>query len=286
MRPMPDVAVFRQTVKSFVPWLVIWFGLVVIPSLVILVPRAHAQSPSTVGRWSLPSPTKISNDAAIAQQTPIHMAWMRGQADWATNPNSFHSYLFWWESRADVCASPRKFHGALYGWRPGMDLGGTGTMMDAGFTLLPLGDVELDPSGDATGHNIFCSGHTLLDDGRLLVAGGAGAPENNGTNRAAIFDPLVTGNGSRWTHLSNFSVPRWYPSIVQTASREVFTYAGLQYASMNLIGGSPGAGSPTNEVARHRLNDAAGWDATVVPAEDPDPNISGERSPQPRDFMA
>lgn len=197
--------------------------------LTLLAGPVGAQGPSLTGRWTIPSLSSVSSNPG-QQATGIHMAWMRGEDDWVTNPSHSHSYLFWWENRDDFCIDPAtysptsgassKFHGALYGWRPGGNGSCTSDMMSSGFTRLQLTDSVLDPGGEANGHDIFCSGHTLLHDGRLLVAGGAEA-ENTGSSKSAIFNPIGTPdqpNVNRWTQLGNMTTPRWYPTVVENAA--------------------------------------------------------------------
>ncbi len=262
-------------------------GLITLLAALSLATSAMAQSPSTVGQWSQSSPSRVSPNTT-EEYTPIHMAWMRGQDDWETNPSSFHSFLFFWESRVDACGISRKFQGSLYGWRPGGNTDCVGTMLSSGFTLLDIPDAELDPGGDANGHNIFCSGNSMLDTGELIAGGGAGSAENNGTKRTARFSPLRTGN--RWVQLDMLDLPRWYPTIVQTASTDVYTYAGLQYARSHIIGGSIGVADPQPQVpvpatlvARPRLNDNAGWDSDQTPLDDTEPDAdTNEPHPLPR----
>lgn len=70
------------------------------------------------------------------------------------------------------------------------------------------------------GDSLFCSGHSFLSDGRLLVAGGGGDGTGPRHNRAWILDPTpgaetwtqTAGNGSPGDGDMNFY--RWYPTLV------------------------------------------------------------------------
>ena len=69
--------------------------------------------------------------------------------------------------------------------------------------------------------NIFCAGHCLLPDGRLLVVGGhiqnfVGIPDAN------IFDPAT----SRWTQVMSMVYGRWYPTAIALPDRRVLVVAG------------------------------------------------------------
>ena len=62
------------------------------------------------------------------------------------------------------------------------------------------------------GHDLFCSGHTLLEDGRLFVAGGHFAV-GVGQPFAAIYDPNTPG----WALAPEMEDGRWYPSATTLA---------------------------------------------------------------------
>ena len=45
-------------------------------------------------------------------------------------------------------------------------------------------------------YNLFCSGHTLLSDGRVFVAGGVSKRDGEGVPLASVYDPAT----NMWTH--------------------------------------------------------------------------------------
>ncbi|MDQ3136451.1 MAG: DUF1929 domain-containing protein [Gemmatimonadota bacterium] len=106
-------------------------------------------------------------------------------------------------------------------------------------SLLPSGKVLFwgetgesalwDPANPTAGftqvsapYELFCSGHTLLADGRLLVAGGH-ISTNYGLSLAAIFDPTA----ETWTQ-TPFPMDRgrWYPTTTVLPSGEMLVLAG------------------------------------------------------------
>ncbi|MGY1616849.1 galactose oxidase-like domain-containing protein [Geodermatophilus sp. SYSU D00691] len=82
-------------------------------------------------------------------------------------------------------------------------------------------------TADGTKVNLFCSGHTFLSDGRLLVVGGHLA-DGDGLSQAALFDwrtgswtpttPMTTPSGER--------VRRWYPTATTLPSGAVLVLSG------------------------------------------------------------
>ena len=71
--------------------------------------------------------------------------------------------------------------------------------------------------------DIFCSGHSFLPDGTLLVAGGHNVSDNNGTNTTNLFNPATL----TWT-LSPFTMRqgRWYPTVTSLPSGEALVVSG------------------------------------------------------------
>src|SRR6516164_6845605 len=60
--------------------------------------------------------------------------------------------------------------------------------------------------------DIFCSGTTVLSDGRLFIAGGhiyqGGLTDVDGVANTTLFDPAANA----WTEGPVMDVPRWYPT--------------------------------------------------------------------------
>ncbi len=90
-----------------------------------------------------------------------------------------------------------------------------------GFTTLPK----------AT-YNIFCTGHSALSDGRLLVTGGH-VQNGWGLNDTSYYDPIA----NTWTRLADMNNGRWYPSSTTMANGDVLITSGsydTNYANNNL----------------------------------------------------
>ncbi len=80
-------------------------------------------------------------------------------------------------------------------------------------------------TGVPTSANLFCSGHALFADGRVLVVGGYGGSGNAiGIANAAIFDPA----NSSWTAVPNMSYKRWYPTATTLSDGRILVTAGWQ----------------------------------------------------------
>jgi galactose oxidase len=96
--------------------------------------------------------------------------------------------------------------------------------------------------------NLFCSGHTFLPDGRLLVAGGH-LFDSKGVNQASSYDYRT----NTWTALPLMNDGRWYPSAVT-----------LHDGSALVMSGSfegPNGTTPTNEV--QQVWDGHSWRSLV-----------------------
>jgi hypothetical protein len=70
--------------------------------------------------------------------------------------------------------------------------------------------------------NIFCSGHTLLPDGRLLVAGGHLVNNGEGIPQTNLFDY----RNNSWTRAQDMNAGRWYPSVITLGTGEAMVVSG------------------------------------------------------------
>lgn len=79
--------------------------------------------------------------------------------------------------------------------------------------------------------NLFCSGHSFLPDGRLLVTGGHSrwepAPDQEGIGEddVNIFDPAF----NTWTRVGFMPKGRWYPSNVTLGTGETAIFSGAYW---------------------------------------------------------
>ena len=103
--------------------------------------------------------------------------------------------------------------------------------------LLPTGKVSFysysddlslwDPSTGSivpaapVGYNIFCSGLTLLADGKLFVGGGT-ISNKVGLNDASIYDPQT----NTWSRQPDMNAGRWYPTTTTLADGSVLVVSG------------------------------------------------------------
>ncbi|MGH8490332.1 MAG: LamG-like jellyroll fold domain-containing protein [Gammaproteobacteria bacterium] len=72
-------------------------------------------------------------------------------------------------------------------------------------------------------YNVFCSGHSSLADGRILVVGGHdNAGGILGANESAIFDPMTEA----WTSTPSMAYRRWYPSATTLPDGRVLATSG------------------------------------------------------------
>jgi hypothetical protein len=98
--------------------------------------------------------------------------------------------------------------------------------------LLDLDNLQVCPvSMQGVACDLWCGGHTFLQDGRLLFVGGTSCyppdpdPFYGGVRQAYTFDPF----SESWTRLPDMLEGRWYPTLIRLADNSVLTISGLQY---------------------------------------------------------
>jgi hypothetical protein len=73
--------------------------------------------------------------------------------------------------------------------------------------------------------DLFCSGHALMSDGRILVVGGYGESGTTyGIKNAEIFDPT----NLTWTPIPDMQYRRWYPNATTLSDGRILVVAGWQ----------------------------------------------------------
>ena len=73
--------------------------------------------------------------------------------------------------------------------------------------------------------DLFCSGHALLADGRVLVVGGYGNSGSTiGITNAEIFNPV----SETWKAVPNMQYRRWYPAATTLSDGSIMVTAGWQ----------------------------------------------------------
>jgi len=86
----------------------------------------------------------------------------------------------------------------------------------------PPGTVEEIPN---TRTNLFCSGHSFLPDGRLLVMGGHKGRDGWGDTETNL---LSYGTNYLWSPGPDMAEGRWYPTAVTLANGEVLVVSGAK----------------------------------------------------------
>lgn len=92
-----------------------------------------------------------------------------------------------------------------------------------------------DPDGfiqvDNSRTNLFCSGHSFLQDGRLLVTGGQGDllfPNKSVDSEGSPHINIFNYRDNTWTAGPTMSAGRWYPYNVTRDNGEVFIVSGVR----------------------------------------------------------
>ncbi len=86
----------------------------------------------------------------------------------------------------------------------------------------PFVDADYVALAAHPGLELFCSGHTILRDGRLFVAGGHNVSDGNGLNTSFIYDSAT----DTWTQGPNMNAGRWYPTTCLLSNGDVAVLSG------------------------------------------------------------
>ena len=80
---------------------------------------------------------------------------------------------------------------------------------------------------DQPNSKLFCSGHSLLPDGRLLTIGGILRPTPLGQPQLGVKDTSIFNSStSTWSKAADMKMARYYPSSVPLANGDVLAVAG------------------------------------------------------------
>jgi galactose oxidase len=82
-------------------------------------------------------------------------------------------------------------------------------------------DVPQPRLADGTDVNLFCSGHSILADGRLLAVGGHWA-DSQGLDQATVYDPAT----DTWNATALMNHGRWYPTATILPDARVLVMSG------------------------------------------------------------
>ncbi|MGH7724011.1 MAG: galactose oxidase-like domain-containing protein [Candidatus Eiseniibacteriota bacterium] len=220
--------------------------------LLLLVPELAAAQLNLTGRW-----TPKLGQGETWSAPAIHMILTRGVAH--------HSQILWYDSHA---GHPPTFKGGLWGWNP------NGTTAEKDCTAYPASRFTPFTLPHPTG-DIFCTGHSALADGRVLISGGTEAGET-GITQSIRFDPSTSP--PTWQLQGSMAERRWYPTSTTLPDGRVLISSGTKYLHMYHFGGrsAPETGTlKSNDIQLLALTQAGQWDPAAnnngVPGIWPEP---------------
>ena len=146
---------------------------------------------------------------------PVNVRMLAIHSVLARGNGSSHSQVVFWGDGRDV---------QLWAWNP----------------LAALTDYSQLLNFPTDNSDIFCAGHSVLADGRILVTGGTEVARGDfhGLDHVNIFDPAT--RTWRKPRPPNMTYPRWYPTNTTLPDGRVLVTAGLMYKEAGLVGGAAG----------------------------------------------
>ncbi|MGH3567414.1 MAG: galactose oxidase-like domain-containing protein [Pseudonocardia sp.] len=171
-------------------------------------PTSPADSPAPI------SPAMIANDPAWAQVGRWDPVFPLPNVAIHTHVLPSGTVLFWGR-RDDPAGSMNEHACTAHVWDPA-----TGASTPTPQPTL----------ADGTTVNLFCSGHTFLPDGRLLVAGGH-LTDGDGVNQACTYDHAT----NTWTALPVMNSGRWYPTATTLADGRVLVSSGSAASNGTIV---------------------------------------------------
>jgi hypothetical protein len=102
--------------------------------------------------------------------------------------------------------------------------------------------------------DIFCSGHSALSNGTVLVSGGTFVG-NTGGDKSYTFDPA----SRTWTARDTLAFGRWYPTSTTLGNGNVVISSGQQYFNMVVLGGLETETTALNEIRPLALKKWQSW---------------------------
>ncbi len=127
--------------------------------------------------------------------------------------------MYWSYDPVDYHNPANSNHGVGYIWNPTTRLG---------YNIPPP-------------ENLFCAAQTILDDGRVYVAGGllsypdANAPAGTTGWKGSLTNYTFNPNAEIWARQPDMQRGRWYPTVTQLADNRVIIASGIDEKGSNAL---------------------------------------------------
>ncbi len=193
--------------------------------------RAQSQTTpySTYGFWQ---------DAGHQGVVGTHVAVMRDPED-----DSTKVFLFGGSGVNQVMRA--------FAFKPGQN-----AVLPSSSNLIPVPH----PAGDVTLLDLFCAGHVVLPDGRMLLVGGE-AWSPLGIEQGFRFDPRYPSSSvtNPWTSIASMAQERWYPTLTVLPSGKVLANSGNMNTYMLSMGGEDSLGALNDSLHHLAVTNRSYW---------------------------